>query len=70
MKTRQCIAWDVDYLERIAPTLPLTDRQRKEVTEAITEARARGLSAIPPCDNHDERGVCAGHVIIEENERP
>lgn len=32
-----------------------------EVYALATCCKAKGLEFIPPCDNHDERGLCNGH---------
>lgn len=32
-----------------------------EVYAMATMYKCRGFEFIPPCDNHDERGLCNGH---------
>lgn len=39
---------------------------REEVIKAVGEARKKGYTVLPPCDNVDERGHCKGHEIDEE----
>ena len=41
----------------------------KEVKEAVEDARKKGYTVLPPCDNVDERGHCLGHDIDEEYEQ-
>ena len=40
-----------------------------EVFEAVEEARSKGYTVLPPCDNVNERGHCKGHEIDEEQEQ-
>lgn len=35
----------------------------KEIRKAIQEAKAKGYTVLPPCDNVDETGHCKGHDI-------
>lgn len=71
MKRRICVAYATTEVEKLLDTNnALTLRQRTKLQLALDDAKANGFSVIPACDNHDERGVCRGHVILEENERP
>ena len=33
-----------------------------ELRAACAEMRAMGFEVFPPCDSHDKRGFCKGHV--------
>jgi hypothetical protein len=41
----------------------INERQatKKEIIEAIEDAKKKGYVVLPPCDNVDERGYCKGH---------
>lgn len=39
----------------------------EEVKEAVEDARKKGYSVLPPCDNVDARGHCKGHEEDREN---
>lgn len=41
----------------------------REVKKAVEEAKSKGYEVIPPCDNVDERGMCMGHEVDEEQEQ-
>jgi hypothetical protein len=42
-----------------------------DIQEAVDEARGKGYSVLPPCDNVDEQGRCKGHdtELLKLNER-
>jgi hypothetical protein len=43
----------------------------KEVKASVEEARSKGYTVLPPCDNVDERGRCKGHdsEVLQLNEK-
>lgn len=53
-----CIS--LDYL---AKHLNAFSCSPSEASQAIAEARAKGYTFWPSCDNVDSRGHCAGHEI-------
>lgn len=32
----------------------------------LVKAHNAGFEVLPPCDNHNEKGVCQGHAVSEE----
>ena len=34
---------------------------RSQLLEAFNEATKKGYTVLPPCDNVNEKGMCAGH---------
>lgn len=47
-----------EYLCLLVDGKPAT---RSQLLEALNEAREKGYTALPPCDNVSESGHCAGH---------
>lgn len=41
----------------------------EELRKAIREAKARGYTVLPPCDNVTSTGHCAGHDIEDEKRK-
>lgn len=40
-----------------------------EVVDAIADARKKGYTVLPPCENVDECGYCKGHEIPDDEDR-
>ncbi|NNA39228.1 hypothetical protein [Pseudomonas lundensis] len=38
----------------------------EEVLEMGRHFDAKGFEVVPPCDNHDSRGICQGHAVETE----
>lgn len=67
-----CMAMSVDvdrftdaYLRKnVLPALSIDGKPvtAAQLRVACFDARNRGLEVLPPCDNVDERGRCAGHA--------
>lgn len=39
-----------------------------DIRRLCAEARAAGREVFPPCDEHDERGICRGHENTTDTE--
>ncbi len=59
MKKRKKITW---------LTIDGRSATNKELREVIKEAKSKGYTVIPPCDNVKPTGHCAGHEIQNEYE--
>jgi hypothetical protein len=74
MKTRYHLFTSITGLERlIARGVEITwlthddgtPVTTQEICAAIVEAKAKGYTVLPPCDNVTSTGQCAGHPVPE-----
>ena len=72
---RYCICQSIAGLERLIAKgedinwLMLEDgtpATTQEICAAIVEAKAKGYTVLPPCDNVNETGHCMGHDVTDE----
>jgi hypothetical protein len=76
MRKRFCICQSIAGLERLIARgddidwLYVDDQQAtmQEICAAIVEAKAKGYTVLPPCDNVTATGHCAGHDIPDDTE--
>jgi hypothetical protein len=77
MRRRFCICQSIAGLERLIAEgeeitwLSNSDGSlatMQEVCSAIVEAKAKGYTVLPPCDNVTSTGHCAGHDVPDEVE--
>ena len=75
MQKRYCICQSIAGLERLIArgetiTWLMHDDGRQatmqEICSSIVEAKAKGYTVLPPCDNVNERGLCQGHPVPDE----
>lgn len=45
-----------------------TPATMQEIRAAIVEAKAKGYTVLPPCDNVTSTGHCAGHDVPDNEE--
>lgn len=72
MNKRYCIAQSIAGLERMIAKGETIDwltqddgtpATMQEICAAIVEAKAKGYTVLPPCDNVNETGHCRGYVV-------
>ena len=42
-----------------------TKATMQDIRAAIVEAKSKGYTVLPPCDNIDDTGHCTGHPVSE-----
>jgi len=74
MHTRYCMCQSIAGLERLIARGEKTwlmhedgtPATMQEICAAIVEAKAKGYTVLPPCDNVTSTGHCAGHDVPDE----